>query len=132
VSAAEAQLCRTYFGAMQRFPDAEGFAWWLGEIQAGRYTLRTMAAGFIWSDEFHSYVNVPPNRPDDIHPIPNDVFLTHMYKGVFGREPDGVGYNWWLNELNSGRRSQDQVLVEMTQSNEYVELTLNKVVDYLY
>jgi hypothetical protein len=126
VSAAEAQLYRTYFGAMQRLPDDEGFAWWLKEIQEGRHDLNSMAAGFIWSEEFLGYVNAP-----DGNSIPNNAFLTHMYEGVFGREPDGAGYDWWLNELNSGHRSQVDVLVDMTQSNEYVELTLVGVVDYL-
>lgn len=51
---------------------------------------------------------------------------------VFGREPDESGYVWWLEELDSGRRSQVDDLVDMTQSNEYVELTKKYVVDYLY
>jgi len=126
-STGEAQLFRTYFGAMQRTPDDSGYSWWLNEIDQGNHDLRSMAAGFIWSEEFLGYVNAP-----DGNSIPNDGFLTHMYEGVFGRAPDGDGYNWWLNELESGSRNQVDVLVDMTQSNEYVELTVTGVVDYLY
>jgi len=64
---------------------------------------------------------------------------------VFGREPDEDGYNWWLDQLDnglhyddpneatpeSGYQSQVQALVEMTQSNEFVELKLTGCVDYL-
>ena len=71
--------------------------------------------------------------------IPNSVFLNHMYKGVFGREPDEGGFNWWMGQLSNGfrgqapgYRSQVQALVDMTQSNEYVELTVKRAVDYLY
>ena len=112
---------------MQRTPDDGGYNWWLNEIEQGRHTLRSMAAGFIWSEEFLGYVDAK-----DGNSILNDDFLTHMYKAVFGREPDGEGYNWWLNELDSGKRTQTDVLVDMTQSNEYVEITLLGVVDYLY
>ena len=54
-----------------------------------------------------------------------------MYVNVFGREPDQGGFDFWFGELDSGNRNQTDVLVDMTQSNEYVELTLNAVVDYL-
>lgn len=127
ISTSEAQLYRTYSGALLRTPDDDGFNWWLNEIQQGRHTLETMAAGFLWSTEFLGYVNAP-----DGNSIADDVFLTHMYQGVFRREPDSDGYLWWLDELVSGRRSQTDVLVQMTQSNEYVELTLNDAADYLY
>lgn len=127
VSVAEAQLFRTYFGSLLRLPDDGGFNWWLGEIEAGRHDLRSMAEGFLWSPEFLGYVNAP-----DGNSIANDVFLTHMYQGVFGRSPDGDGYNWWLNELQTGNRSQVDVLVDMTQSNEYVELTKLEAADYLF
>lgn len=126
-SSAASQLFRTYFGSLLRTPDDGGFNWWLGEIEAGRHDLNSMAGGFIWSAEFLGYVNAP-----DGNSIANDVFLTHMYQGVFGRAPDGDGYNWWLNELDSGNRSQVNVLVDMTQSNEYVELTMLDAADYLF
>ncbi|MCF6239604.1 MAG: DUF4214 domain-containing protein, partial [Candidatus Marinimicrobia bacterium] len=134
VSVDEAQLYRTYFGAMQRTPDDGGFSWWLDQIQIGNHDLRSMTAGFIWSDEFLGYVDAP-----DGNSIPNEVFLTHMYEGVFGRVADEGGFNWWLDQLNGGYKGQDtgwptqaEVLVDMTQSNEYVELTVTGVVDYLY
>jgi len=127
VTAHEAQLYRTYFGALQRTPDNIGYDWWLNEIQNGRQDLYSMAAGFIWSDEFLAAVNAP-----DGNSISNDAFLTHMYEGIFGRDADSSGYNWWLNELNSDNRDQVDVLVDMTQSNEYVEITLTGTVDYVF
>ena len=67
----------------------------------------------------------------DGNSIDNGEFVTHMYVNVFGREPDDGGFNFWFGELNSGRRTQTDVLVDMTQSNEFVQLTINAVVDYL-
>lgn len=86
-----------------------------------------MTAGFIWSEEFLGFVDA-----ENGNSIDNEVFLTHMYSVVFGREPDNDGFLWWLDQLDSASRTQTDVLVEMTQSNEYVELTLSATVDYLH
>ena len=126
ISAAEAQLFRTYFGALGRRPDDIGYQWWLNEIEEGRHDLRSMARGFIFSEEFQDLAD-----SDGSGSIQNDELLDHMYKNVFGREPDNDGYIWWWDQLNTGNRTQVDVVVEMTQSNEYVELTMNAVVDYL-
>lgn len=120
------QLFRTYSGALGRDPDDGGFDWWFGEIAAGRQDLRSMAAGFIWSAEFLGFVDAV-----DGNSIDNTVFVNHMYRNVFGREPDAAGFDFWFNELLSGNRSQTDVLIDMTQSNEYVELTLYAAADYL-
>ncbi len=134
VSVEEGQLYRLYAGAMNRTPDDGGYDWWLNEIRSGRRDFNRAAEEFMWSPEFRGYVNA--ERGDT---IPNNVFMSHMYKGVFGREPDEGGLNWWMEQLRNGfhgkeagYRSQIQALVEMTQSNEYVELTAKRLVDYLY
>lgn len=127
VSASEAQLFRLYYGAMRRMPDDAGYAWWLNQMQQGYHDLRSVSACFIASPEFLGYLNAP-----DVDAISNDAFLTYMYQGVFGREPDMEGYKWWLNQLQSGLSTKVDVFVEMLQSNEYVEQNLAKVVDYLY
>jgi uncharacterized protein (TIGR01370 family) len=127
ITPAEAQLFRTYYGALGRAPDAEGFTWWSNEILAGRHDLRSMAGGFIWSQEFLGFVNAP-----DGNSIDNRVFLTHIYQVVFGREPDNDGFLWWLDQLDGNNRSQTDVLVDMTQSNEYAELTTWAVTEFLY
>ena len=54
-----------------------------------------------------------------------------MYQNVFGRAPDREGFDFWSNELDTGNRTQANVLADMTQSKEYVEMTVNPVVDFL-
>ena len=125
ISAAEAQLYRTYSGALGRTPDQGGYDWWLNEINEGTRDLNQMAADFIWSQEFLGFFGAP-----DGNSIDNAEFVNHMYRTVFGREPDQGGFDFWFGELESGRRTQARVLVDMTQSNEYVEQTLNDVVDF--
>ena len=89
------------------------------EIAEGRKDLPTMAADFIFSPEFQSLADA-----DQDGSLGNLEFIDHMFLNVFGREPDEGGLLYWLNELAAGNRSQADVLVEMTQSNEYVEQTV--------
>lgn len=126
IAAAEAQLFRVYYGALGRLPDAGGFAWWANEIAEGRRDLHSMAAGFIRSPEFRSLAD----RNGD-GSVSHGEFMLHMYLTVFGREPDPAGFAWWKAELDSGRRTTTDVLIGMTQSNEYVALTLPAAADYL-
>ncbi|WP_417534567.1 DUF4214 domain-containing protein [Marinobacterium stanieri] len=127
IEAEEAQLYRAYYGAMGRLPDEGGYNWWLDEIQAGRHTLDSMAEGFIYSDEFKSYAD-----SNEDGSISSEELIHHMYNGVFGRAPDEDGFNWWVGELDSGIKTQPGAFIEMTQSNEYVQLTYQTVSDMLF
>lgn len=126
IPAAAAQLFRVYYGALGRLPDNGGFIWWFGEIAQERHNLRTMAAGFVFSEEFQG---IADGNGDGS--VSDAEFIDHMYRNVFGREPDAEGFAWWTAELSSARKSQTDVLVEMTQSNEYVGLTLEPLAGYL-
>ena len=126
IPADAAQLFRLYYGALGRLPDTEGFSWWSNEIAAGNQDLHSMAAGFLASDEFQGLADA-----DRDGTVSSAELLTHIYENVFGRSPDKAGYEWWLGELDSGRQGPAGVLVDMTQSNEYVELTLNAAAAYL-
>ena len=127
IGAEEAQLYRSYFGAMGRLPDEGGYNWWLGEIQAGRHTLESMAAGFVDSSEFKSLADT-----DSSGVISNQEFILHMYNGVFGRDPDAEGLAWWVGQLDTQAKTQPDAFISMTQSNEYVELTVETVADMMF
>ncbi|TCO69870.1 DUF4214 domain-containing protein [Chromatocurvus halotolerans] len=127
VSAQDAQLYRAYSGVLGRMPDNEGFDWWSGQIAASEHTLESMVEGFLWSQEFLGFFP-GSSQPGDIGA---EAFVLHMYQNVFDREPDPDGFAWWTGELVSGSRDQAQVVVDMTQSNEFVGLTAGGAVDYL-
>ena len=124
---AAAQTYRSYFGALGRLPDEGGYNWWLGEIEAGRHTLNSMAAGFIDSSEFKAL-----SDSDNSGVISNEEFILHMYNGVFGRDPDVGGLAWWVGQLDTEAKTQPDAFISMTQSNEYVELTVGTVADMMF
>lgn len=118
IAASEAQVYRTYYGALDRKPDSSGFDWWLEEIESGRKTLTDMAGGFYYSDEFQNNADINDNGS-----VSDEEFIHHMYEGVFGRSPDQGGLDYWLGQLRSGEQEEAEVLERMTQSDEYVEQT---------
>jgi len=118
ISATEAQLYRTYLGIMGRTPDQAGFDWWLDQLQQGR-SLLDMTTGFYTSPEFTARADTDQNRT-----ISPEELLNELYINTLGRQPDGDGYNWWLNELYSEDRSAPEVMLEFTQSDEFVYASL--------
>jgi len=127
VDAEDAQLYRTYMGALGRLPDKNGFEWWADQIEWGDQTLPSMAAGFVNSDEFISNTDTNENGT-----VSSTEFVTHMYEEVFGRSPDQAGFDFWVERLERSESTQGDVLVSMTQSNEYIDQTLDTVADYLF
>ena len=119
-------LYRTYGGALGRTPDPGGFSWWDNEIESGRRSIEQMTLDFLFSQEFLGFF------PGATHPedISSAQFVTHMYQNVFDRAPDPGGFDFWTGELDSGRREMTDVVIDMTASNEYVELTAVGVVDF--
>ena len=51
----------------------------------------------------------------------NNGFVTAMYKGIFGRNPDTTGLNFWVNKLNSGL-SRETVLNSFFGTKEFKKL----------
>lgn len=129
IRAEDAQAYRLYLGGMGRIPDKAGFDWWSGYsiFEGGAEWLKTMSDGFVYSSEFKSYADMNADGE-----VSNHEFVTHMYENVFEREPDRGGYNYWIGELDSGASDQGDVLMQMTQSNEYIDQTLEVVAAYLF
>ena len=112
---------------MGRLPDEAGYNWWLAELKSDRATLESMATGFVNSDEFKSLSDTNNSGVTS-----NEEFILHMYNGVFGRAPDQAGFAWWLGELDTQATTQPYAFISMTQSNEYVELTIETVADMVF
>ena len=121
ISADDTQLYRAYLGIMGRTPDKAGFDWWADQLEQGS-TLTDMTAGFFASPEFQTRAD--RNRDANISP---EELLDELYGNTLGRNPDLSGYNWWLNELYSGVRTSDQVMLAFTQSDEYIDASLQVV-----
>ena len=50
--------------------------------------------------------------------ITNQEFVSHLYNEVLNREPDSIGMNYWLGQLNSGAETKHEVLLGFSESTE--------------
>ena len=52
----------------------------------------------------------------------NQEFVSHLYEEVLQREPESIGMNYWLGQLNSGAGTRYEVLLGFSQSAESTTL----------
>ncbi len=72
--------------------------------------LTTIAAGFQAAPEFIARFGGSD--------IPNADFVSHIYEGVLGREPEQGGSAFWTGNLDSGASTRPQTLALISESAE--------------
>lgn len=99
------RLMELYVAFFNRVPDADGMAYWIGEMQAGR-TINQIADIFYGAGvQFSSLTGFTSN-------MTNTDFINVVYKNVLGR-PEGAdsgGLDYWNTELTSGRASRGSLV----------------------
>ena len=109
------QGSRLYEAAFDRSPDAPGMGFWVGERDAERGDLVWMASHFLHSDEFRDLYGAPED-------MSNQRFLELMYENVLDRSPDVGGFNFWMDQLDSGY-GRERLMVAFSESVENVGTT---------
>ena len=106
----EGFVTRLYSVALGREPEQEGYTKWVNGMKSKEYTPEFVSYGFIFSKEF-------TNKKYD-----NATFLKIMYSTFMDREPDASGYNMWVNGLNSGEFSREDVFQGFVKSREFTNI----------
>ncbi|MCQ2483513.1 MAG: DUF4214 domain-containing protein, partial [Clostridia bacterium] len=101
---------RCYEVALGRTADKEGYEYWVSNLNDGQACGAQVGFGFIFSSE---YANKNTT---------NEQFVTDMYSMFFGREADEAGYNYWLEQLNAGTATREQVFAGFANSEEFYNL----------
>lgn len=99
-------LSNAYLRNLDRQIDDEGRKYWGDEIRSGRATKDDVIGNIRKSDEYGGVV---------------EKFLTDAYRNNLGREADTEGFNYWANELKSGKMDRDQVYSAIKGSKEAEE-----------
>src|SRR6056297_349876 len=86
-----------YIAYFNRAPDAVGLNFW-GTAFANGTSLAESAALFVTQDETIAAY------PSDLS---NSELVETIYENVLGRIPDQDGFDFWVNELDSGRIGRD-------------------------
>lgn len=117
------QVFRLYQAAFDRKPDLVGLGYWINDMDEGS-SLTQVAAGFFQSPEFQKLYGTTPS---------NATLVGNFYQNVLHRAPDQVGYDYWLNQLNTGKISAAGVLASFCDSAENQALVASSIqngIDY--
>lgn len=90
-----------YIAYFNRAPDAEGLYYW-GSRLADGMPLSDIAKSFFDQEESKALY---PNATDQ------SSFIHSVYNNFLGREADQAGFEYWLNDLNSGNISRDTFML---------------------
>ena len=125
-SGIEAFVERCYTKALGRKSDAKGKAYWVDQIKSGKQTAGSVASkGFFHSNEFLGFKTVTVNGKQTIvydgvvnKYKNNKEYVKILYRTFLGREAESGGFEYWMNQLNSGK-SRDQLLEGFVDSVEF-------------
>lgn len=104
------QAYRLYQAVFDRAPDENGLGYWIDELDVGKGDLAWVAGNFMLSDEFTDTYGTPES-------VSNAEFLNLIYDNVLDRNPDSKGFNYWMDELDSGF-SREHLVASFSESNE--------------
>lgn len=107
VAAYRRQIYRLYFGYLDRPPDGDGWNHWVSLMMEGT-TLEEISQEFAQSGEFAT-VGLTSNAE----------FVDYVYRNVMDREPDPLGREFWIRQLNTGM-SRGEMMTGFTESREFV------------
>lgn len=102
------QAYRIYQAAFNRPPDSAGLGYWINSMDGGM-SLRSVAEGFVGSNEFKSLYGANPTNAD---------IVNKLYLNVLQRPGETAGINYWLDILHRKVDTQAGVLASFSESNE--------------
>jgi hypothetical protein len=111
------QAFRLYQAAFDRKPDLTGLGYWINDMDKGS-SLTTVAAGFMQSPEFQQLYGTNPSTT---------TLLTNFYKNILHRAPDQAGFDYWANELNTGKTTPAAALASFCEDVENQALVIGSI-----
>lgn len=95
-----------YITMLGRYPDSVGLNNWTGIILNQKKSLNEVILDFMGSSEFTS------------KNLENADYVSSLYKGILGRNPDSAGLSGWVEQLEKGK-SRFSVFIGMVKSDEF-------------
>ena len=113
------EVFRLYQAAFDRPAEAAGMGYWLWRMDNGT-SLDQMSLEFTKQPEFNTFYGSNPSNAD---------FVTHLYANVLDRAPEGAGYDYWMNVLNTNGATRAQVLAFFSESPENQAQVIGSIQD---
>lgn len=99
----ERRVLESYIGYYGRPPDTAGFDFWAETLDAAGGDLSEIIEAFGESEEFLS----------SFGGLSNEALIDNLYYQSFGRGADPIGLEFYLEELESGRRSLQTIALNV-------------------
>ncbi len=102
----EGFVTRLYRIVLGRDPEQAGYDDWCNRLRTQQETARQVVGGFIYSREFES------------KNVPDAEFVAILYRTLLNREPEQLGFDYWMNKLAAGA-GRDAVFEGVANSQEF-------------
>lgn len=112
-------IADVYQKTFSRAPEEYGFNYWYNKLISYEYSVRNFLLNMLNEKEF-----IDKN-------LSNSEFVTSMYSIIANREPDEVGYNYWLNMLMEyqnimdSKEAKSQIILRICNEAELEERSNN-------
>lgn len=103
-------VSRLYNLALLRQPDVDGLNNWTSQLLNKKTSPQKVARGFVFSKEMNE------------RNLSNSDFVFMLYNTMLGRQPDEPGLNDWVNQLESGTRTREDIFAGFADSREFEEI----------
>tara|TARA_Y100001968_G_C19397534_1_gene739182 strand:+ start:226 stop:1407 length:1182 start_codon:yes stop_codon:yes gene_type:complete len=103
------KVYRLYNSAFGRFPDYEGYNYWIESNNSNQIDFARTTQSFIDSEEYKRIYG---------QEITNQSFINTLYTNVLNRAADDEGFQYWIGQLNNFVDSRSDVLIGFSESNE--------------
>lgn len=111
---------RLFRATLDRNPNASGLLDWARQLAEGTEYL-DIVSGFVNSREFQ-----------DTYGAANDTqFVTLLYNNVLGRDPNAAGLEYWVDRLDTGTDTREEVVRGFAQSREFKAGTQDDLTAYI-
>jgi hypothetical protein len=101
---AQRLIAQLYIGLYGRAPDPAGLEYWTGKLLSGQLTYEQINANF--ASEQSEWTDLKDG-------LTNEQLVTELYQQLFERAPDLAGLEYWVNKLDSGAISIDEVAMAL-------------------
>src|SRR5581483_10452271 len=96
-----------YGGLFRRLADSAGYAYWSGQFRAAECSADPAAAITATISSVSSQLIASPEYV--ARATSNSQYIQDLYYAVLQRAGDVTGFNFWVNSLDQGVLSRDQV-----------------------
>ena len=99
----ETTIMQTYIAYYGRPAEPGGLGYWSTRLENENGNLNSIIDAFGYSDEFDTRFGSMSNQE----------LVTNIYQQLFGRDPDNDGLEWYVDELEAGRKTLQTIALDV-------------------